>query len=81
MEIKISLFAALRDASGETEVRLPWRQGMTPLDIVEQLQKRFRPAASLFAVSFVAINGQYAEQTAVLEPEDEVAVLPPVSGG
>ena len=81
MEIKINLFAALRDAVGKSEVSLPWKPGMTCLDIVEKLKGKFYPAASLWAASFVAVNGHYAEPGTVLNPEDEVAVLPPVSGG
>ena len=81
MEIKINLFAALRDAAGKPEVRIPWKQGMTCLDVVGQLKEKFYLAASLWAVSFVAVNGHYAEAGTVLNPEDEVAVLPPVSGG
>ncbi len=81
MEIKIHLFAALRDAAGKTEVKLPWKQGMTSLDVVEQLKKNFCSTASLLESSFVAVNGNYAERSAVLGPEDEVAVLPPMSGG
>lgn len=81
MEIKVSLFAALREAAGKPEVMLSWKQGMTSRDVVAQLKKDFYPAASLFDASFVAINGNYAEPGMVLGPEDEVAVLPPVSGG
>ena len=81
VEIKINLFAALRDAAGKPEVSLPWKQGMTCLDILQQLKNKFYPATSLWTVSFVAINGHYAEPGTILGPEDEVAVLPPVSGG
>ncbi len=81
MIIKVSFFAALRDAAGKTEVSLSWRQGMTSLNLVEQLKQKFHEASSLLESSLVAVNGQYAEPGTVLNPEDEVAVLPPMSGG
>ena len=79
--MKIKLFSALREAAGQDEISLPWKQGMTYLDLLEQLKKNFHPRASLLEYCFVAVNGRYAERETVLLPEDEVAVLPPVSGG
>lgn len=81
MEMKIKLFTALRDAVGRNEVSLPWRQGMIYLDILEKLKKDFQGMASLLECSLAAVNGGYAEQDRMLMPEDEAAVLPPVSGG
>ncbi len=81
MEMKIKLFTALRDVAGKNEVVLPWKQGMTYLDILEELKKDFHGAASLLECSLVAVNGSYAKRDRILMPEDEVAVLPPVSGG
>lgn len=81
MQLKVYLFAALRDAAGSEEVSLPWKQGMTYLDILEELKINFQPMASLLECSFVAVNGRYAEPEQILIPEDEVVVLPPVSGG
>ena len=81
MKIKIKLFAALRDAAGREEVGLEWRQNMTPADLMIELGKNFASVAPLLKHSFVAVNGCYAEPGAALMPDDEVAVLPPVSGG
>lgn len=81
MKMKVKLFTALRDAAGLEDVFLSWRQGMTPRDVLQSLREIFHPMSALLDVSFVAINGRYAAPGAVLMPEDEVAVLPPVSGG
>ena len=81
MEMRVKLFTALRDAAGREEVMVPWRQGMTNLDLIKDLKKNFEPLTLLLDASFVAVNGRFAERGTVLMPEDEVAVLPPVSGG
>lgn len=81
MQIKVRLFAALRDAAGREEVAVPWKQGLTCPEILDVLKKRFHPFSALLERSLVAVNGSYAEPGVVLMPEDEVAVLPPVSGG
>ena len=79
--MKIGLFAALKDAAGKNEMRIAWKQGMTARDVVEELKKNFETLGPLLERSFVAVNGSYASLTSCLNPEDEVAVLPPVSGG
>ena len=81
MNIKVNLFAALKDAAGAAEISLPWRQGMTCRDILLELKSSLAPAAFLVERSFVAVNGNYAEPEKYAMPEDEIAVLPPVSGG
>ena len=81
MQVKVNLFAALKDGVGVGEVHLTWKQGMTCRDILEQLKKRFCSLTSLLEHSFVAVNGSYAELGMGLMPEDDIAVLPPVSGG
>ena len=81
MEMKVNLFAALRDGAGTGEIHLQWKQGITRHDILEELKRRFHSMTSLLEHSFVAVNGSYAEPGTPLMPEDEIAVLPPVSGG
>ena len=81
MEVKVKLFTALREGAGQEEVSFRWKQGMTHRDILDELKKMFQPLSPLLECSFVAVNGCYAEPGLVLMPEDEVAVLPPVSGG
>ena len=80
MELTVTLFAALKDAAGKNQIRILWKPGMTCRDILEELKSSQLPAG-LVEHSFIAINGSYAEQDSSLSPEDEVAVLPPVSGG
>ena len=67
--------------AGAGEVCLPWKQGTRCRDILEELKKRFGSLAPLLEHSFVAVNGSYAESGTALMPEDEIAVIPPVSGG
>ena len=81
MQMKINLFAGLRDAAGKNQIQLMWKQGMTCRDVLNSLKENLPPAAALVEHSFVAVNGSYADSDRYLMPEDEVAVLPPVSGG
>ena len=70
------LFAALRErvGSGSVDVDLP--DGAVVGDVWRALDLGEEPSGLLFAV-----NRAYAERAIVLAPGDEVAVIPPVSGG
>ncbi|MBI3313783.1 MAG: MoaD/ThiS family protein [Candidatus Omnitrophica bacterium] len=81
MEMRVSLFAALKDMAGKSEIQVTWRKGITCSDVLAELKKSFHSITPLLERSFVAVNGNYAELDWALRPEDEVAVLPPVSGG
>ena len=70
------LFAALREraGSGAVEVELP--DGSVVGDVWRALELGDEPRGLLFAV-----NRAYAERGRALDAGDEVAVIPPVSGG
>ena len=76
MKVRVRLFAALREraGSGAVEVELP--EGSVVADVWSALHLGDEPGGLLFAV-----NRAYAERATALEPGDEVALIPPVSGG
>jgi molybdopterin converting factor subunit 1 len=76
MRISVRLFAALRERAGarEREVELP--SGATVADVWRELDLGDEPEGLLYAV-----NRAYVERVAVLADGDEVALIPPVSGG
>jgi molybdopterin converting factor subunit 1 len=76
--VRVLLFAALRDAAGPSvEVSLP--AGATVRELRAELA-RVLPAA-LLARSAIAVNHEYADDSREVRAGDEVAVIPPVSGG
>lgn len=76
--MRVLLFAALRDTAGPSvEVNVP--AGATVRELRAELA-RVLPAA-LLARSAIAVNHEYAEDSRELNTGDEVAVIPPVSGG
>lgn len=80
MLVKVLFFGALKDVAGDVaEIELP--QGATVGDLVSSILKD-RSALSGYARSIaVAVNQEYARADQELRDEDEVALLPPVSGG
>jgi len=79
--IKVLLFGAAADRAGTRETELPVDEGVTLAEIWPQLTEMHPGLAPMRDTLAFAINGEYARWDAGVSPGDEVAVLPPVSGG
>ncbi len=77
--IRVRLFAALRELAGAAEVDAP---GRNVDDLAAALSERYGERfASIVAVSSFVVNGERADRGTPIAEGDEVAILPPVSGG
>jgi molybdopterin synthase catalytic subunit len=76
MKVAVRLFAGLRELAGtrSTDIELP--EGSTAADVWPALELGTEPPGLL-----LAINKDYAARETVLREGDEVALIPPVSGG
>ena len=76
MRIVVRLFAGLRDRAGTGERTLELAGGSTTADVWQALDLGDEPEGLLYAV-----NREYAPRDRALSEGDEVALIPPVSGG
>lgn len=77
--VKVRLFAALRELAGSSEVEA---EGRTAGEVADALSERFGERfARIAAVGSVVVNGDRATRATPVAAGDEVALLPPVSGG
>jgi molybdopterin synthase catalytic subunit len=76
MRVQIRLFASLRERAGTSELTLELADGAMVGDALGELRWLI---GDLRAV--LAVNREYASATTVLHPDDELALIPPVSGG
>lgn len=81
MTLTVILFAAARELAGADSIAIELPLGATVADLRKDLARRFPAFAGLLAKSALAVNHDFAEDAQVLRPSDEVAVIPPVSGG
>lgn len=81
MKITLRLFATFRQIfnSGEIDYELP--EGATTQDLLDDLFSRHPELQRFKGHVVVTINRQASPLTAVIKEGDEVAILPPVSGG
>jgi molybdopterin converting factor subunit 1 len=81
MRIVVKLFAIVRERLGVSEIALELREGQTVADLRRRLVESHGDAAPMLGKCAIAVNRVYAAGDAVLHEGDEVAVIPPVSGG
>jgi molybdopterin synthase catalytic subunit/molybdopterin converting factor small subunit len=76
VKVRVRLFAALRERAGSRSVELELPDDAVVADVWGKLGLGEEPVGLLYAV-----NRGYAEKDSQLSAGDEVAVIPPVSGG
>ena len=78
--IKVLLFGAAADRAGTREPVVS-AGGITLDELWPLLAERYPDLSPMRDTLAFAVNGEYARWDARVAPGDEVAVLPPVSGG
>jgi len=81
VRVTVKLFARLRDIAGTPEMTREVATGATVGSLWQQLATEFPEIASYERSISTAVNADYARRNQVLADGDEVAFLPPVSGG
>jgi len=81
MSVTVRLFAGLREIAGADELSRTVTLPATVADVWQALINEW-PALAPYAASLsCAVNAQYARMATPVGDGDEVAFLPPVSGG
>ncbi|MEP6915686.1 MAG: molybdopterin converting factor subunit 1 [Acidobacteriota bacterium] len=81
MLVTIRLFARLREIAGASELERTLPDDATAHTAWDGLVSEFPAMAGYAAAVSCAVNQEYTKLTATLTDGDEVAFLPPVSGG
>ena len=81
MDLPVRLFALYRERAGCSTVSLQIPNGATVAELTQEVRRRFPQLAPPQVNIVVAVNAEYAEADLVLQPGDDVCLIPPVSGG
>jgi len=81
MRVSVRLFAALHDLVGQREVDLELVDGATVADLRDQLASTYPAVVPFMSTLVCAVNEEYVSSEHRLSPGDQVALIPPVSGG
>jgi len=81
LRISVRLFAGYRERAGTPEVELEVPTGATVGNLASDVHRRFPGMTSSPETLVVAVNREYRDHQYELNDGDEVALIPPVSGG
>ena len=81
MKIKVLFFASCRDAVVRRSYDWEIEEGYQVADLQRDLVAAYPQLAAVQQVLSIAVNSEYAGKHTVLKAGDEVALIPPVSGG
>ena len=81
MKVKVLFFASFRDIAGCKEKDWEIPEGVTVGDLKDRVMTAFAGLGPLSNSLAVAVNTEYSDDSTVLSDGDEVALIPPVSGG
>jgi len=81
MQIQVLFFGILRDLTGRSRDLLDLPENATLGDVLSHYEKQVPRLSGLTSALAMSVNQEYAGPEARLNPGDEVALLPPVSGG
>ncbi|MGA0559646.1 MoaD/ThiS family protein [Larkinella sp. VNQ87] len=78
--VSVQLFGITREIVGTSALTIDLPQTGQVGDLLTDLKIQY-PALNGLRSLLVAVNGEYAEADQALHPNDEIALIPPVSGG
>jgi molybdopterin converting factor subunit 1 len=81
MQVVVKLFALMREKVGTDTVRLEVPEGARLVDVAEALRRQYPVLDPYLARVRYAIQMDFVDAEAMVTAGDEVALIPPVSGG
>ena len=81
MRVRVKLFAILRELAGTSEVEIDLADGADVAAVRDALERDLPALAAHLGRAAFAVNQSYVKSDSALADGDELAVIPPVSGG
>lgn len=79
--VKLLFFATLRDRAGTKSLELDIPGGLTVQGLKDKIAVEYPNLKGSMSSVLITINREYAFDDAVIPPDAELAMFPPVSGG
>ena len=81
MRVRVLFFGIVRERIGVREEMLELPAGASVADLLAALGARYEKFGDAAGSLRVAVNEEYVDSSSALSDNDEVAIIPPVSGG
>ena len=81
MKVHVSLFAGLKELVGQRKVTLELPEGATVIQLRDRLSEEYPRVTPFLPTLVCAVDEEYVPSEHLLRDGDEIALIPPVSGG
>lgn len=81
MEIRVQFFAQLRDATGTSDLTLDLPVGASVDDLLAAIYERTPAFRSWDKNILIGAGVEFIRRDHVLQPNEQIAIMPPVQGG
>lgn len=81
MQVRVLFFGILKDLAGRSSDTLSLPDHASAADVLSHYQQRLSTNSAIFSSIAISVNQEYAQPDMKLHSGDEIALLPPVSGG
>lgn len=75
------MYGSVKDLLGTNRIELDWNDNMSVRDLRQKLYKLYPILSNVNAQFAISINRRAVDDTRLIRMADELAVLPPISGG
>lgn len=79
MKVKVLAFGIAKDIFGSSSIEIELNNNLT--SGLKQTMEQKYPRLKHLASYMVAVNNEYAQDDTAISDHDEIAIIPPVSGG
>jgi len=81
LNVKVRLFAGLKELVGGPEIVVSLNEGASVRNLEDELGREYPRLRPLLASLAFAVDEEYRARDYVLQENDVVALIPPISGG
>ncbi|MBS3790749.1 MAG: molybdopterin converting factor subunit 1 [Candidatus Thermoplasmatota archaeon] len=80
-EVLVKFFASARDIVGKKDLKMEIQQNWKVEDVLETIFKKYPELEEMEDQLLISVNKDRTKKNEVLKDGDEIAVMPPVTGG
>ncbi len=81
MNLKIRLFATLKDYAKTSQISVEVSEPATVSDLLTSVSRQYPTMEQALQCVLISVNQEYAERTQPIRSGDEITLFPPVSVG
>ncbi|MDQ6912311.1 MAG: MoaD/ThiS family protein [Verrucomicrobiota bacterium] len=81
MKVSVQFFSRLKDIAGNSELEVEVQDGTTIDDLLGQLYARLPALRDWDSTILIGAGVEFVGRDHVLQPNEQIAIMPPVQGG